>query len=553
MAALSYHNKRILIVDDQRPFLIMLRGVMNNLGATNVVIANNGETAVSSCRKEKFDIVIADLHLGSDKKNGFQLLEELRERKLISPSTLFIMVSADSERPVVLGSMEKRPDDFIIKPFSQAQINSRLSKAYQKRQTLLPIYKQISEKNYQAAADLCREFIQHNQKYKQYCLMLLVELLWLLNQNEQALSILKSLEKSQATPLPWVSVALARTYMNQGKLNDAIYAASGILNKRLFAADGLDILAQCYSNREDFEQAIEHIRKAIDTSPLSLKRQFLGCEIARAAGDWTLAKECCQAILSQTKRSVHRSVIHLCNYVRSILDEAEHADDKNQRNKLQQEAMVAIERNRRDELLTRTREAFDFEIFEELIGARINVLDGRLLDAKLTLTRTQKDIDTRFDDYPIHLAPESMTLAYSLGEYEHGNWLMAQIKDSELTEDPSTQFLVTRTERQQAQAQASYNKFSKEGRAFYAGGQYQAAYESFTKALELAPMNTGVTINLLQCMMKLFEMMEKPEPQMITRCRQLFRTLESVPLTEQYKLKFDSIKGPLQDYIRRRR
>ena len=32
---MNYSDKRVLIVDDQRPFLTLLRGVVNNMGAVS--------------------------------------------------------------------------------------------------------------------------------------------------------------------------------------------------------------------------------------------------------------------------------------------------------------------------------------------------------------------------------------------------------------------------------------------------------------------------------------------------------------------------------------
>ena len=114
---MNFSDKQVLIVEDQRPFLLLLRGLLHSMGASEVVTKSSAEKALSLCKKQKFDIVVCDLHLGVDKKNGFELIEELRIKRLIKPTTVFILISADSARPVVLGSIERRPDDYLIKPF----------------------------------------------------------------------------------------------------------------------------------------------------------------------------------------------------------------------------------------------------------------------------------------------------------------------------------------------------------------------------------------------------------------------------------------------------
>lgn len=69
------------------------------------------------CKKYKFDIVICDLYLGVDNKNGYEFIEELCIWRFISFILVFILISVDSVWLVVLGSIECRFDDFLIKFF----------------------------------------------------------------------------------------------------------------------------------------------------------------------------------------------------------------------------------------------------------------------------------------------------------------------------------------------------------------------------------------------------------------------------------------------------
>ena len=150
---MQFSNKQVLIVEDQRPFLLLLKGLMHSMGASDVVTKSSAEQAVSLCKKHKFDIVICDLHLGADNKNGYELIEELRTRRLISPTSVFILISADSARPIVLGSIERRPDDFLIKPFSQVQLKSRIVRAWQKRQFLQQAFSLVEQGEINSATE----------------------------------------------------------------------------------------------------------------------------------------------------------------------------------------------------------------------------------------------------------------------------------------------------------------------------------------------------------------------------------------------------------------
>ncbi|ALS98564.1 response regulator [Lacimicrobium alkaliphilum] len=549
MATLSYHNKRVLVVDDQRPFLILLRGIMNNLGAQSVVVVQNGESAIAACRHEKFDIIISDLHLGSDKKNGYQLLEELRIRKLIRPTTVYIMVSADSDRPMVLGSIEKQPDDYIIKPFSQAQLHNRIAKAYHKRISLRHVYDKAMNGDNDGAIAACRTLISTHRKYSRACAAVLTDLLWREKRYDEALNLLESLSQSKA--LPWVTIALARTHLLRNNTKKAMFFARKICMQRLFMVDGLDLLAQAHMQSESLDEALDSIQKALAMAPYSLTRQFLGCEIARLAGDYEMAKNCCQAILEQSKKSVHRSVVHLCNYVRSILDAAEKAEDKRQKNKFQQEAILVLQRNRNDELLTRTKELFDYGVYEDLVGARINYLDGKLLEAKRLLNETQYQLRKKFDHYPMTMAPDSIDLMCDLGEFEELSELLEQLKQSDIKLDANLKYLIDKTEDRTNRVKQQYNKHNRDGLKKYAQGQYQGAYESFLAAQELAPMNTGVAINLLQCLLKLQEQHTKPDPALMMKCRQTYRMLEGMRLSDSHQAKFNNIRDDVKNLLER--
>lgn len=62
-------------------------------------------------------MVVLDLYLGSDWKNGFEFVEELRVRWLIKFIMVFILISVDSVRFVVFGFIECCLDDYFIKFF----------------------------------------------------------------------------------------------------------------------------------------------------------------------------------------------------------------------------------------------------------------------------------------------------------------------------------------------------------------------------------------------------------------------------------------------------
>ena len=70
------------------------------------------------CSYKSYDIVLCDYNLGAG-QDGQQLLEELRYRHKLKNTSLFVMITAESSRDMVLGALEYLPDDYLTKPITQ--------------------------------------------------------------------------------------------------------------------------------------------------------------------------------------------------------------------------------------------------------------------------------------------------------------------------------------------------------------------------------------------------------------------------------------------------
>jgi CheY-like chemotaxis protein len=544
---MNYSDKRVLIVDDQRPFLTLLRGVVNNMGAQSVVAVQNADSALAACKKEKFDFIICDLHLGAGKKNGYQFLEEARQKNLVKPETVFAVVSADSERPVVFGSVEHQPDDYLIKPFSQAQLNLRLSKAYQKRVKLRSVFDAMQKNDTTSAIAECRRLIMSGTKYTKTCCRLLAELYWKAAEYSQAKHMLTPLLEQK--PQPWVSIALAKTDMFLGNYDAAISLAQDVSFRNPMLFEAQDIMAQCYLLQQEYSHALTAIERAIEIAPYSVERQLIACKIARENQHYEMVKLRSLDVWELSKKSIHRDISHLCSYFRSILDAAEHCEDKQIRSRYQHEMMTAIARYRHDDALARIDEDFDYSIYENILTARINYLDGRLLEAKRTLTECQQQIAVRFEQYPTAFAPDSIKVMLDLGEYDDAEHLSKLLAKSGKQLDDGTLFALKSSADKTAERRRSYQNYNKLGIEHYNHGRYQEAYNAFIEAQKVSPVNTGIALNILQCNLKLIAKMKKPETRAINTLKQMYRHLKNMVMLEAHQQKFESLKNDIGKYV----
>ena len=545
---MQFSSKQVLIVEDQRPFLLLLKGLMHSMGATDVITKSSAEQAISICKKHKFDIIVCDLHLGADFKNGYELVEELRTRRLVPSHAVFILISADSARSIVLGSIDRRPDDFLVKPFSQVQLKSRIIRAWRKRQFLNAAIDQIEQASYNAAIDTLEALIDSPSHYKSYCEQLLVELYWKIEQPKKAFDVLKHYVDGK--PVLWAQVALGKTYLKLHQYENALNIAKRVLKKNRFSAEAHDIMAEAYQALEAGDTAITTIKEAIKLSPYSLQRHVKACELGRLNDDLILAATSSQAIWDLSKKSVHKNSLYWCGIIRSLLDVAEHCEDKKQRNKYQQEALLALQRGKFDDHLLRMDREFDVDIFSQIVNARVSAIDGKLVDAKRHLSQSQELLDSKYaNDIPTAYIPDSIDVMYTLGEYDEALHYESILKTKADELDVNSAFMLKRQAKRTKKNLSSYQQFNREGIQHYQQKDYERAKASFALAQSFAPVNTGVALNLLQCILQLAIKADAAEPKLVSECKKLFKLIDDMALKQQYKEKYTNLRDELSKYI----
>lgn len=118
---------RLLWIDDEidllRPYIYALR----NKGYT-VETATNGPDGLALLRAQDFDLVLLDQAMA-----GMQGLEVLRMIKDIDPGGLVAMVTKSDDEALIDEAYGRLIDDFIIKPFTPAQLLAVLKRLFEKR------------------------------------------------------------------------------------------------------------------------------------------------------------------------------------------------------------------------------------------------------------------------------------------------------------------------------------------------------------------------------------------------------------------------------------
>ena len=116
----------ILIIEDEYSLADAIAETLKN-EKFNVNIKTDGEGGEDEALTENYDLIILDVML--PKKNGFDILKELRQEKIKTP---IIMLTAKSEIDDKLNGLEHGADDYVTKPFAMRELIARI-KAVLKR------------------------------------------------------------------------------------------------------------------------------------------------------------------------------------------------------------------------------------------------------------------------------------------------------------------------------------------------------------------------------------------------------------------------------------
>ena len=117
-------NMSILIVDDYKTMLRIIRNLLKQLGFNNVDEATDGSMALQKLRDKDYGLVISDWNM--EPMTGIQLLREVRADSKLK-NLPFIMITAQSKTENVVAAKEAGVNNYIVKPFNAATLKTKLS------------------------------------------------------------------------------------------------------------------------------------------------------------------------------------------------------------------------------------------------------------------------------------------------------------------------------------------------------------------------------------------------------------------------------------------
>jgi DNA-binding response OmpR family regulator len=115
-------SQRILVVDDDRSILKVLRGYLEKAGY-QVLTASDGELALHLLREERPDLVLLDLMLPG--RDGREITRIARSDPAVA-ATPIIMLTARVEDADRIAGLDIGADDYVTKPFNPREVVARV-------------------------------------------------------------------------------------------------------------------------------------------------------------------------------------------------------------------------------------------------------------------------------------------------------------------------------------------------------------------------------------------------------------------------------------------
>lgn len=483
----------ILIVDEQALAQSYLKFALERLGYQSVQLTDRASLALQLCQQQQFDLIVLSFNLQQG-KDGFQLYDEIKHRRLQSYNTGYIFISAETDPSLVHSVIELQPDEFLAKPYSIGQLQQRIERVLRRKQALRPIHNFLDAGQPEQALTQLDQQLADNPSPKLVppLLKLKGELLLQLGRAEQAVEFYRFVLRVQN--FSWAQTALVR----------ALYASKdwdslGMLLERMAERSdtrlvALELQSELEFHNQSYEQAQLHLAQATELAPRNLFRQQKLQQLSRLNHDYERQYKSARDLLKFARHSMYEQPDLYLNMARACVDYALTLDEDAETNKLSKQA---------NDVLGQLRSNFPQSETHE---------QQTVLQARLFYLKEQKDkalqMLEKMDEVPVAITDLEAALDRAKALHEVGltqasrRWFekIAEFCHQHPT-DPYLQTYLAQEQQERAELTTAPRELNNVAVMHYQHGNWQAALSAFEHAFRLLPRNAGIALNLLQSML----------------------------------------------------
>jgi CheY-like chemotaxis protein len=384
---------RILIADQHITIRIWMREQLSVIGATSVAMASNASELIRMAKTTEYDLVICDHHL-DEKRDGQQLLEELRFQQILPLRSVFMIATSERSYTHVVAAAEFAPDDYLVKPYTPGELAVRLNRSLRKKKALKEIFDHLEKCEHDEVIIACDRAAQLTPRYVLDIFRIKAESLVALGRIDEATAIYESIALTKA--VPWARMGYAMMLQRQQKFDEAKDEAHRLNQEHPEFLSVYDMLAKMHEDAGEYNEAIEYLERASTiTSSGNTDRLRKIADVAEAAGDRTKVINTLKRVVERTRRSSLLKVDDYLALTRSLLEE-ERVDEA---------AKIA------EEMRIDTKNIKSGELASEVAAAMVHRGKGRVVEAKNCLDRIfglfNEDSSAATDTIAVEIAEEA--------------------------------------------------------------------------------------------------------------------------------------------------
>jgi two-component system, chemotaxis family, chemotaxis protein CheY len=114
----------VLVVDDYKSMIRIVRGLLTQLGFSNIDDALDGPTALGMIQTKDYGLVLSDWNM--QPMTGLELLKAVRAEPR-TRTLPFVMVTAEAKAENVVAARQAGVNNYVIKPFTLAVLKQKLT------------------------------------------------------------------------------------------------------------------------------------------------------------------------------------------------------------------------------------------------------------------------------------------------------------------------------------------------------------------------------------------------------------------------------------------
>lgn len=118
---------KIMLVDDSKTMRSIQKGILSQMGHTDLIEACDGQDALSKVFAEKPDLILLDWNMPN--MDGLSFLQAYRQKDKATP---VIMVTTEAEKHRVVDALKAGVNNYVVKPFTPDALSSKIEQTLQK-------------------------------------------------------------------------------------------------------------------------------------------------------------------------------------------------------------------------------------------------------------------------------------------------------------------------------------------------------------------------------------------------------------------------------------